>query len=409
MRRILFVDDEPQLLSGLENALRKQRKHWDMRFVSSGEAALRELEQGVFDVIVSDMRMPGMDGPVLLAHVKKHYPRTARFVLSGQADRQALFRSIPVTQQFLNKPCDSETLKGAIDRVCTLQDRVHDPEVQSLVGGIESLPASPNIYLELTGALERPQVGLGELAAIVEKDPALTAKVLQLANSAFFGSGQRTSSVKAAVTYLGAELLRVLVLVASVFMRTDKLSRSGGRLLADFQRHSILLAQLMPKFVVDRKRAELAVVGALLHDVGLMVFATKAPNHAEAMVRRLDASGQSMSDVERELGSPTHSMVGALLLGAWGLPFDLVEVAAYHHVPSEASSHTPADLLMAVHAAEILVHAIESGDADDPTQGIDMVFAERVGLLPKLAEWRSITEVVLTQAQAEKTGAVERT
>jgi HD-like signal output (HDOD) protein len=403
MRRILFVDDEPQLLSGLENALRKQRKHWDMHFVNSGEAALRELEQGGFDVVVSDMRMPGMDGPTLLEHVKKHFPRTARFVLSGQADRQALLRSIPVTQQFLNKPCDPETLKGAIDRVCTLQDRVHDPAVQSVVGGIDSLPASPNIYLELTGALERPQVGLGELAAIVEKDPALTAKVLQLANSAFFGSGQRTASVKAAVTYLGAELLRVLVLVATVFMRTEKVSRFGTRLLADFQRHSVLLAQLMPKFLADRKRAELAVVGALLHDVGLLVFATNAQGHAEAIVRRLEASGQSMIDVERELGSPTHSMVGALLLGAWGLPFDLVEVAAYHHVPSEASTHTPADLLMAVHAAEIFVHAVESGDdAADPQHGIDLAFAERAGLLPKLAEWRSITEAALAEVKGRK-------
>lgn len=402
MKRILFVDDEPQLLHGLENALRKQRKQWEMKFVNSGEAALGALEQGEYDVVVCDMRMPGMDGPSLLGKVKDTYPRTARIVLSGQADQQSILRSVPVAQQFLSKPCDPETLRATIERVCALQARVHDEGAQGVVGGIDSLPPCPKVYLDLTAALNRAQVGVADLAAIVESDPALSIKVLQLANSAFFGGGQRTLSVRSAVMYLGVELLRVLVLVASVFMRTEKGPAAKRRIFEDLQQHAMTVARIAPKFIADRKRAEQAVAGALLHDVGLIVFANDGPQRAEAVLQTARASDRPLIEVERELGAPSHALAGALLLGTWGLPFELVEVAAYHHAPSEAPEHTPLDLLSAVHIAEALVDAIEH---ERPEPGIDLAFAERLGVVDKLPEWRAIAESVMG-AMAEGSRAV---
>jgi HD-like signal output (HDOD) protein len=395
MQRILFIDDEPQLLSGLENALRKQRKQWAMKFVTSGDAALTELERGEYDVVVCDMRMPGMDGPLLLGKIKEAYPRTARIVLSGQADQQAILRAVPVAQQFLSKPCDPEKLRGTIERVCTLQARVHDAAAQVVVGGLDSLPPSPKVYLDLTAALNRQDVPVTELAAIVESDPALSAKVLQLANSAFFGGGQKTVSVRSAVMYLGVELLRVLVLVASVFMRTDKVPKARRQLFEALQHHSMLVARIAPQFIPDRKRAEQAVAGALLHDVGLIAFASDSEQRAEVVLETARRTKRSVTEVERELGVPSHALAGALLLGTWGLPFELVEIAAYHHAPSEAPEQTPLDLVCAVHAAEALVEAIEHGQ---PEPAIDLAFAERVGVLDKLADWRRITEDAVKSA-----------
>lgn len=390
MQRILFIDDEPKLLNGLENALRKQRKQWAMKFVVSGEEALSELAHTAYDVVICDMRMPGMDGPALLTRVKERYPKTARIVLSGQADQPSILRSLPVAQQFLSKPCDSETLRGTIERLCSLQARVHDDSVQAIVGGLDHLPPSPKIYLDLVAALEQSRTGAAELAAIVEKDPALSAKVLQLANSAFFGRGQRTQSIRAAVMYLGVEVLKVLVLSAYVFLRTD--TTAGGRLIRDLQHHATLLARVVPKFVADRKRAEQAVAAALLHDVGLLVFASNAKEHIRTIARTVQASGQSVSEVEEQIGKPSHALAGALLLGTWGLPFDLVEVAAYHHSPSEAPEQTPVDILTAVHAAEALVESIE-GRVSEPA--LDQPFVERVGVGANLEGWRAIAEQVV--------------
>jgi HD-like signal output (HDOD) protein len=403
MKRILFIDDEPQLLSGLENALRKQRKQWEMKFVSSGDVALTELQRAEYDVVVCDMRMPGMDGPSLLGKVKETYPRTARIVLSGQADQQAIIRAVPVAQQFLSKPCDPEKLRGTIERVCALQALVHDAAAQSIIGGIDSLPPSPKIYLELTGALNRQDVGIAELAGIVENDPALSLKVLQLANSAFFGGGQKTVSVRSAVMYLGVELLRVLVLVASVFMRTEKESRARRQLCEDLQHHSMLLARIAPKFISDRKRAEQAVAGALLHDVGMLVFANDGKPGAEVVLEAARRTGKPVVEVERELGAPSHALAGALLLGTWGLPFELVEIAAYHHAPSEASEHSPIDVLCAVHGAEELVDAIQHKRSEPH---LDLACLERAGVLAKVGDWQRIAEEVVNQQTAAGSSAV---
>ena len=97
-RRILFVDDEAKVLDGLRNLLRRQRHEWDMLFALSGAAALEELAKAPVDVIVSDMRMPGMDGAELLTRVRTLYPQTARIVLSGHAERGAILekhRDVP--------------------------------------------------------------------------------------------------------------------------------------------------------------------------------------------------------------------------------------------------------------------------------------------------------------------------
>ena len=107
MKSILFVDDEQQILDGLKDLLRKQRKQWSMVFALGGQAALDELTQRPFDVVVSDMRMPGIDGATLLTRVKEMYPASARIILSGHADRDSIVRALPVAHQFLNRPCDA--------------------------------------------------------------------------------------------------------------------------------------------------------------------------------------------------------------------------------------------------------------------------------------------------------------
>src|SRR5215469_9947183 len=116
MTRILFVDDEPKVLDGLRRLLRPQRLQWDMSFIEGGEAALALLDQSPFDVIVSDLKMPGMDGTALLERAREHHPQVVRIVLSEYADLEAAFRAAQVAHQLLLKPCDAEMLRVAIDR-----------------------------------------------------------------------------------------------------------------------------------------------------------------------------------------------------------------------------------------------------------------------------------------------------
>ena len=255
MKRILFVDDEQDVLDGLQNFLRKQRREWEMVFASNADAALSQLAAGSFDVVVTDVRMPGMDGVAFLHIVREKYPSVARIVLSGHAHRESVFRSMPVAHQYLSKPCDAEHLRTVIDRVCKLQSLLHGEDVRRLVGRVDRLPSLPQSYSELTDALARPEVGIAQLVRIVETDPAMSAKVLQLVNSAYFGLAHRTASIFEAVRYLGVELLKGLALTSDVFAALEAKPIRGFS-FATLQRHSLLTAQLAHRLMPDQSRRE---------------------------------------------------------------------------------------------------------------------------------------------------------
>ena len=389
MKRILFVDDEQQILDGLRDLLRKQRKQWDMVFALGGEAALAELERGRFDVVVSDMRMPGIDGTTLLQKVKDQYPATARIILSGHAEREAVVNALPVAHQFLSKPCDAEVLRTVVERACGLQALLQDDNVKSVIGKIDRLPSAPRTYWALTHAAARPDVGLADLAKIVEEDPAMAAKVLQLVNSSYFGLAQRQTSVQQAVAYLGVELLKALTLTAHVFVSAATAAIPGFALDA-LQAHSMLAARIAKRLLADKKRAAEAFTAALVHDIGKLVLAMGVPDRFGEAVRSARETARPDHVVEKELLGVTHAEVGAYLLGLWGLPLTIVEAVAYHHQPELVA---PTDTVVAVHVANALSHlALDA--APDPSIGgrLNVGFVESTTLGSELPRWRALAE-----------------
>ncbi|MEQ1504325.1 MAG: response regulator [Myxococcota bacterium] len=384
-KRILFVDDEVSVLEGLQNLLRKQRRRWDMVFVTSGADALTELQRGPFDVIVSDMRMPGMDGAALLTKVKERHPSVARVVLSGHAEQDALVRALPVAHQFMSKPCDAEALRVAIERTCNLQVLLHDETIRKIVGKLDKLPSVPRTYVELAAAIARPTTGLADLGAIVEKDPAMSAKVLQLVNSAYFGLPQRISSIRQAVLYLGSELLRGLALTAHVFACSRDVALDGFS-LDRLQEDSLITARLARRFLPDRTKAEEVFTAAIVHDIGTIVLVQGMTDAYAEVLRITEESDAPIHEVERTILGTTHAEVGAYLLGVWGLPFPIVEAVAYHHTPSEVTEGTR-DVLGALHVATVLVRRAKAGRR---RVDVDHAFLTAAGLAPRLPAWEAM-------------------
>jgi putative nucleotidyltransferase with HDIG domain len=397
-RRILFVDDEVSVLDGLQNILRKQRHVWDMAFARGSAAALAELELAAYDVIVSDMKMPGMDGPALLQVIKDRYPAAARIVLSGQAERDAVLRALPVAHQFLSKPCDIDLLRAVIDRTCNLQMLLQDDAIRRVVGKLDTLPSVASSYWALTRALQQQEIGLADVAAIVEQDPGMTAKVLQLVNSAYFGLAHRITSIQQAVMYLGIELLKGLLLTARVFALMD-ISRMPGFSLDRLQQHSLLTARVAKRLVTNPADQDEAFTAALLHDVGHVIFALGVPERFAEVLRIAHAEGRPLDEVEREVLCVSHSEVGAYLLGVWGLPFPILEAIANHHQPHRVAEGSR-DVLAAVHVADALVDGwIETGD---PNERLDVAFLESAGWDSHLPAWRQIAaeEIEASRARA---------
>jgi putative nucleotidyltransferase with HDIG domain len=390
MKHVLFVDDEPDVLEGLRDSLRSMRREWKMRFAPGGEAALELLAQERFDVVVSDMRMPGMDGATFLRHVQERQPQTVRIVLSGYAELEVAVRAAAVAHLFLAKPCPGAALKAAIERACCLQSLLLAEDARRATAGAAMLPSRPEVYAALREAVVRPDVGAAEIAAIVEQDIAMCAKVLQLVNSAFFGLGRPVTSISEAVGHLGIATLESLVVSAAAFTALAPDAEPAGFEIERLQAHGARVARIARRLLPEGPAADEAFTAAMLHDVGKLVLAAHEPEELRAALEQAAAHGRPLHDVERERRGTTHAEVGAYLLGLWGLPHAVVEAVAHHHAPDRVAV-AELDPVLAVHLANQLANeAGSSACAGVPGEPVDERLIAQLGLTHHLPGWRAI-------------------
>lgn len=406
MKRILFVDDEPKILEGLQRMLRPQRNEWEMAFAPGGEAALAMLEAETFDVIVSDMRMPVVDGAALLEIVREKYPGMLRVILSGYTELEASFRAVPVAHQFLLKPCDPDGLRIAIERATSLLQALNSKMLTGLVGSLQDLPSVPRAFSELRDALADPETSIDRVVKIVEQDVAISAKVLQLVNSAFFGVTREVADIRTAVSYLGISILQNLVLSLEAFRCFNPSKPIPGFSLDQFHEHAQLAAKIAGASPGKSKMGGMAVGAALLHDIGKLVIAERAPEHLARAIQGARQEKRPLYAVEEQLIGVSHAEVGAYLLSLWGLPYPLVEAVAHHHHPDRV----PQDklgVLAIVYLSNLLAHELDK-QADQAagfvTDEINPNAVEQAGLSGELETWRSKLEDLKQHASARARG-----
>ena len=387
-QNILFVDDEPMLLQGLQRLLRPFRLEWDMSFVESGQAALAKLAEHPFDVIVSDMRMPGMNGADLLSEVMRRYPAMVRIVLSGHADKELVSKCVGVAHQYISKPCDPDQLKAMIRNACLLSGRIVDEEVRRVIGAIDSLPSVPELYLELKAALKDEDVDPRKLGAIIQKDIGMTAKILKLVNSSFFGLRRIISDAQEAVAYLGIDTVKTLVLSNAVFDQSKPLQTKFFN-LSDLWHHSMTVAAGAKAIAqaegLGQAAQEEAFVGGVLHDVGVLILASNFPEAYDKVASLVVAEKLLIPTAEQEYFGVTHAEVGAYLLGLWGLPAPILNIVSLHHrAHLQDEGHMTA--LIAVHAADVLC-GIQERHPLFETGRLDQTAIERAGLWDHREAW----------------------
>ncbi len=391
MKRILFVDDEPNVLEGLRGLLRKQRKQWEMTFAEGGEQALRELAAGRYDLVVTDMRMPGIDGAALLRTVQQEYPHVIRIVLSGQTEQEVTRRMVYIAHQFISKPFDGRELQGVIERACRQQTLVETPSLRSAVGQIGQLPVRQALYGPIVEVLSNPQVTMPEAAAALERDPGLSAKFLQIVNSAFFGLRQRVVDVRTAVSALGLELVRTLAQSSEVQTAQIRDDLWGGFDLAAADRHTQLTAQIARRLLRDRQSAQDAGSAARLKDTGILVLMSHLPEPFGRVLELALSSGRPIWEVEAEVLGVTHAEIGAYLLGIWGLPDTIVDAVAHQHAP-QRSNPTGLEPVCALHVASALAGEVAPAPAGHLSLAprLDTALLARLELTAELPAWRQI-------------------
>jgi HD-like signal output (HDOD) protein/ActR/RegA family two-component response regulator len=354
--RLVLVDNEHHVASSHRRALRSVRPEWDVVLATNAAEAIAALEEAPTEVFISELGKHPGDGVALFESVKERWPATVRIALSEFAEKNVALRLERSVHRFLHKPCDTYMLAMLIERSSTLRSVVNDPSVLAAIGGLEAIPRPPVTVQALEKVLADPDAGVIAVAAVINRDAALTARLLRVVNSSFFGVGRQVTRVDAAVNFMGVSLVRAIALadgatrsfrVAPDVLDLDEWNMHAVRVAASARDISLAMCPH------DRSLADEAFLAGLLHDVGQVVLAGVAPDNWKAIDAAAHAEGVPLNDVERRLNRVSHALVGAYLLSLWGLPSSVVEAVAFHHTP-ERLAGTMFDAAVAVHVADAL-------------------------------------------------------
>ncbi|WP_129778224.1 HDOD domain-containing protein [Peristeroidobacter soli] len=356
MKRVLFVDDEPALLDGLRGRLRGLRSRWEMIFVESASRAIAEMELRPVDVLVSDMRMPGMDGAQLLSIVRDRWPETIRIVLSGHAENEQSKRLLTLAHQYLGKPCEENQIESAMERCLQMHELLTDSRMRASVGHLARLPAIPRIFAKLHAALLKPDVCVREVTDIVHEDPAIAAKVLQMVNSAFFRVTRRITRIDQAISYLGFNAIRTAVLSVEVFSLWQPGVIVAGLEPERLQARAHRVAAAVSALSHGTAMFDDALLAGLFYNIGYRVLLQERPEDLARASAEARARDIPLHEAERRVIGASNAEVGAYLLGLWGLPYAVVEAIAFQYEP-ERSGARQFDVLAALVTAERLVMA----------------------------------------------------
>lgn len=396
MRRILVIDSSETLADGLRENLASRQREGRIRLASDREAAVTEINGGRHDAVVCVIDAMGIDGWEMLGHVHSSSPTTVRIAVAK--DVQATMPSVSIAHRLVPSPASPTDVLEVVDRCCNLQGLLVSPSVARLVGSVGTLPSLPHLYAQLLQMLSDPEVGLRDLASVVEQDTPIAARILQLANSAFFGLPRQVRTIEQALNFTGVNTVKSLVLAAEVFRAFSEEGGVSRVPLDEIQDHALLAANIARRLPTDRETAEEAFTASLLHDVGKLVLASRLPDEFLENLAAAAEQQRPIQEIEEDRYGVSHAEIGAYLLALWGLPETIVEAVAHHHSPMRVD-HQAFELLDAVHLANHL--ALEQA-ADPQTKPssetpLDPQWIDALQLGERIPEWRAMA--------AEHTGA----
>ncbi len=391
-KSVLFVDDETNILDGLRRMLITMKSEWDMNFVNSGAAALDFLSKKHVDIIVTDMRMPEMDGVELLTQVQSKFPGVIRIILSGHSDKTMIMKSVKLAHQFLTKPCPAEKIKDTINSAYSMLKILKNEDVKSMVSRIDSLPSLPDTYLKVVEEMNSEDCSVAKVGALISSDVGMSANVLKLVNSSFFGFTNHISSPMQAVGLLGLDVVKGVLLTSHLF-HSFKDENTRNFSLEKMMSHSILVARIAKAVALqckmNRKVVDDCFIAGILHDIGKLIMLANFKVTYNVIIDNSKQENKSLWVSEKDILGVTHSEIGAYLLGLWGMPNSIVEAVALHHTPN-LSINEGISPLTAVHLANVFEHRHVVLHENYEEHGLDAEYIARIGLTDSINELETL-------------------
>lgn len=354
-RTLLFVDDELQILKSFKRLFADS--NYNILFANSGSEALELLKTEPVDLIISDMRMPEMDGIQLLNTVKAKYPSVVRAILSGYSDNQLIFKSVSqnLAKLYLYKPWQNEELISQIDHIFKLKDQLATLRITDSLISLEDLPTQNETYNTLCQLIEQ-EASIETISTVIEQDIALSSRILRIANSACFGA--RTPSINQALVFLGIKHIKEIVLTCTLFER-PLLSQKYQKYRDALWQHSVLCNQILSGIYIKLLKIKIpdeSQMAGLLHDIGRVIMLDQQPASYEVLSSYLEAQLISEAlETETELFGINHADLGGILMDWWDYPLSLIDVTLNHHHPLVGSTRQNT-LTLALHLADLLAN-----------------------------------------------------
>lgn len=394
-RRVLLVGEGYEACLGTSPSA-KISNAWSFTWVRSALKGLALLREENFEAVVANARLDEMQGTQFLDEVMRRKPHTLRFLVSHIPTMSpSLFSAVGTAHHLVAAPLDGHSLLETLQRASQTDPWSPAESAQELLARFRHLPSPPTLYFDVVRELESEDASMERVGELVSRDMAMTSKLLQVVNSAMFGLKVQVGSASDAVLYLGAETTKALLLVAHTFSYFDNL-RPSGLSMEELWRHALITGRFAQCIAeaegVEGPELSLSFTSGMLHDLGKLALAANLPDkYAQAVAMSCRENWYSW-EAEQAIFGVTHGEIGAYLLRIWGLPEDLIEAVALHHLPSQLLNRKFAPIT-AVHVANVLAHELcSSSHAKVKTPMVDPDYLACLGLSLRLEDWRALCQ-----------------
>jgi HD-like signal output (HDOD) protein/CheY-like chemotaxis protein len=370
--KILFVDDEINILHSLKRGLRVHCPDWHVEFCSSAADALLLLEEFEPLVVVSDKRMPNMDGIAFLRLLSQQSPEIIRVLLTGDCATKVVIEAADVAHILIYKPFKIEMLVQQLQRAFSLQKLPISLALRKQLGSIEHIPVLPKAYQQLVDSLNNDDADFKEIARLISLNPLLLGKLIQLANSVFFSFSSPVSNVYDTVVRLGIDFIKRIVLCFGLFDQFDSVDkRECDQLFTDAMNIALLSQQFSSACGLSRKEIDDSFVLGLFHNMGMVMS-----NMSVIQIESNDSDTTSQEE----------NAIGAYLLALWGFDSDFINAILFQHIPEAPGYVTP--LSCRLHVAKVVYNAEKRGfSALDKSSGLNRALLKSQGLLDNATKW----------------------
>jgi HD-like signal output (HDOD) protein len=386
--RLLYLENDAKVVAELIQAL-GSRSEWEVAHAENVQEARQIARKQPIDVALLSATIPETDPIAIAEELTQQHRKVTIFILAPDAETGGGLAYASGRFQWLEKPCPTATLISAVERMASLVSWLTNNTTIELVSGLHSLPTIPSNYQGVIRAIHSPHSSVQDIAEALGKDMGITSRVLQVANSAYYGYSQKITSPMEASMLLGIDTLKSLVRYTHVLNNFPQTPTTNA-IFDQVWRHSSGVAAIARKIALlhtqDETLGDEAFTAALLHDIGKVVLTSIKPAEFKEVMLQASVTKSPIHLIERVKLKTTHAETGAYLLSLWGIPFSILEAVAWHHYPSECKEKK-FSALTCVHVANVAEHSRRGGEDDKGLPALDEAYLAQLGVLKEAQEW----------------------